>query len=80
MTSLPRESPRRTVYDCIMRALICFEDIGAHDGTDMIEIYEGRIKALMRSSAPHRTDVPVKLGAVIVQLNNLSRLLRKEGY
>jgi len=47
MATTPTETPRKTVDDCIMRALICIEDVAGYelpDGADsMIQIYENRV-------------------------------------
>lgn len=77
MASKPTESPRKTIYDCIMRSLICLEDAATDDDEDMIEIYEKRISALVRATPPRSVDVPVKLRAVATQLNQMARLYER---
>lgn len=77
MASKPTESPRKSVPDCIMRALVCLEDAATHEDMDMIEIYENRISALVRAVPPRSVDVPVKLRAVATQLNQIARLYER---
>lgn len=78
MASRPTESPRKTVPDCIMRALVCLEDAATLEDMDMVELYETRITALVRTTPPRSVDVPVKLRAVATQLNQIARLYERD--
>jgi hypothetical protein len=84
MVSAPTESPRKTFYDCIMRLVVCMEDIALrvlpHGADDMIGIYENRIEFLERNGRPTRVDVPVKVNAIVVQARQLARLHEQQRY
>jgi hypothetical protein len=80
MASRPTESPRKTVYDCIMRALVCMEDaaiLQLPNGMTMTDVYEDRIDALEEIAGPSRSDVAVKLRAIAVQMRQLADLHEK---
>ena len=76
MATTPTERPRRTVYDCIQRALDCLQDVAVSQlpggVDDVIAIYENRIKVLMRCDPPARVDVPKKVDNAIVQLEEIA--------